>query len=187
MERTFTTFEVARLCGSFHTTVINWVKKGQLKARVTPGGHRRIPLSSLLEFMKRYEMPIPEDLATTRKRVLVVDDDPVFQRAAVRVIERLPFKPEVEVCGDGLEALVHIGRRPPDLLVTDLYMPAMDGFQVCRVLKSVANTRQIKIIAMTGKTLGADKKAFIRRYSDAFLKKPFDADALAEAATRLLP
>ena len=59
-EKTFTTFEAAKMCGVVHTTVINWANKGKLAHRKTPGGHRRIPISSLRSFMQKYEMPIPE-------------------------------------------------------------------------------------------------------------------------------
>ena len=79
-EKTFTTFEVARLCGVFHTTVINWVNKGKLKARVTPGGHRRIPISELVLFMKKYEMPIPADIEDAHKQILILDDEPMMTR-----------------------------------------------------------------------------------------------------------
>jgi excisionase family DNA binding protein len=186
MERTFTTFEAARVCGVFHTTVINWVNKGQLKARVTPGGHRRIPLGVLIAFMKQYEMPVPDDLSRARRRVLVVDDDPLILRTVSRVLSRLPGKLEVDLCGNGLEALVHIGRRLPDLLVTDLSMPLLDGFQVCRVLKCGEATNAIKIVAVTGQKLDPAQRRFIGKYSDAFLRKPFTAEALAETVTALL-
>lgn len=60
-ERAFSTFEVAKLCGVFHTTVINWAKKGILRHRLTPGGHRRIPKSVLVPFMEKYAMPFPKN------------------------------------------------------------------------------------------------------------------------------
>src|SRR5687768_13077245 len=79
----FTTFEVGRLCQVYHTTVINWINKGQLKASVTPGKHRRIQRIDLMDFMLRFNVRIPPELQEQRKRVLVVDDD----RAMLRLIE----------------------------------------------------------------------------------------------------
>ncbi|MDE2141177.1 MAG: helix-turn-helix domain-containing protein [Elusimicrobia bacterium] len=74
-ERTFTTFEVARLCGVFYTTVAHWIDNGKLKAYTTPGKHHRIVCSELIAFMRAYEMPIPPDLAPEPRRILIIDDD----------------------------------------------------------------------------------------------------------------
>src|SRR5579885_1934753 len=102
--RVFSTFEVGRICGVFHTTVINWVNKGKLKAHMTPGGHRRIALSDLIDFMRRFEMPIPADLENRPKRVLVVEDNAAVQRMLARALQ--PFEGiVVETCSGGLEAL----------------------------------------------------------------------------------
>src|SRR5688500_2835728 len=102
--RLFTTFETAKACGAYHTTVINWINKGMLKARVTPGGHRRVALPDLLEFMRRFEMPIPHDLTDRPKRVLIVEDDPAVQRLIKRTLSELPSI-DLQACDNGLQAL----------------------------------------------------------------------------------
>ncbi len=186
MEKTFTTFEVAKHCGVFHTTVINWVNKGKLDARVTPGGHRRIPLKVLASFMKKYDMPIPKDLAGKRASVLIVDDEPLVTRTIARILARNPSKPQVFVCHNGVEALVLVGKDMPDVLILDLLMPVMDGHQVCRILKASKITKGIKIIVVTGERLSPVKKRNLRKNCDAFFRKPFDAAELSTAVTRLL-
>jgi len=110
-ERAFTTFEVAKACGVFHTTVINWVNKGKLKARVTPGGHRRIQMPDLIDFMKRFDMPIPEDLTQKAKKILIVEDDPAVSRMLKRTLQALSGV-EIQTCVGGLEALMAIGKTP---------------------------------------------------------------------------
>ncbi|MBI3563812.1 MAG: excisionase family DNA-binding protein, partial [Elusimicrobia bacterium] len=70
----YSTFEVARLCGVFHTTVLHWIRKGKLRAYATPGGHHRITRSALVEFMERYEFPVPRGWEPSPTRVLIVDD-----------------------------------------------------------------------------------------------------------------
>jgi len=60
----YTTKQVGRFCGVDLTTVINWVKQGKLKAYKTAGGHRRIKKKDLIQFMKEYSIPLPDELAS---------------------------------------------------------------------------------------------------------------------------
>ena len=60
--KVLTTHQVAKECNVHHTTVINWVTEGKLKAYTTPGGHRRISEEDLVKFMKKYEIPIPDKI-----------------------------------------------------------------------------------------------------------------------------
>src|SRR5262245_61612745 len=77
MEKTYTTFQIAEICGVRPTTIIKWVKQNRIKAYVTPGGHRRIQETDLLKFLKYYHFPIPENLGheATKKKILVIDDE----------------------------------------------------------------------------------------------------------------
>jgi len=84
----YTTFEASRLLGVSLPTVVNWIKANRLKAHKTPGGHRRIAREDLLAFLRRYEIPIPRELAPTvndRVRILAVDDDS-DERELLRVV-----------------------------------------------------------------------------------------------------
>lgn len=184
-ERTFTTFEVAKACGVFHTTVINWVNKGKLKARTTPGGHRRILLSDLVDFMNRFEMPIPGDLVGRAKKILIVEDDPAVQRMLVRTLQALPGV-ELETCVGGLEALMAIGKDAPDLLILDIRIPQVNGIEVCRVLKASEQTKPIKIVAITGEPLQAESEAFLKSHVDGFFQKPLPTADLKAKARELL-
>lgn len=183
--RAFSTFEVARICGAYHTTVINWVNKGLLKARHTPGGHRRIALPDLLDFMRRFEMPIPEDLVSRAQRVLVVEDDPSVQRMLLRTLQGVP-EIKTQACFGGLEALISIGKEPPDLLVLDIRIPQVNGLEVCRVLKASESTRPIRIIAITGETLSQDEEGFLRQHADRLLHKPLSTEEFRRQVSELL-
>ncbi|MFI5363568.1 MAG: response regulator [Elusimicrobiota bacterium] len=185
-ERTFTTFEVARLCGVFHTTVINWVNKGKLKARTTPGGHRRIPLSELIPFMKKHDMPIPADLGDSLSRILVLDDEPVMTRLIEKGFAKRKDKYAVHVSNNPVDALIQIGKKLPDMLVMDLMMPVMDGFQVCQILKSSPATKDMKIVAISGRKLTSLQQDFLAKNVDLFLQKPFDMNVLIDAVDRIL-
>ena len=185
-ERTFTTFEVARLCGVFHTTVINWVNKGKLKARVTPGGHRRIPLSELVPFMKKYDMPVPVDIEDPHSRVLILDDEPMMTRLIEKGFAKHKDRYVVQLSNNPVDALVQVGKKLPDLLVMDLMMPVMDGFQVAQILKSSPATKDMKIVAISGRKLTAPQQEFLSKNADLFLQKPFEMNELIEAVDRLL-
>jgi excisionase family DNA binding protein len=185
-EKTFTTFEVARLCGVFHTTVINWVNKGKLKARVTPGGHRRIPISELVVFMKKYDMPVPADIEDPHKQVLVLDDEPMMTKLIEKGFGKHKDRYAVSVANNPVDALVMIGKRLPHLLVVDLLMPVMDGFQVCQILKSNPATKDMKIVAISGKKLSSAQQDFLAKNCDRFLQKPFDLPDLVAEVDKLL-
>ena len=185
-ERTFTTFEVARLCGVFHTTVINWVNKGKLKARVTPGGHRRIPLSELVPFMKKYDMPVPADIGDPHRRVLVLDDEPMMTRLIEKGFSKRKDSYALQLSNNPVDTLIQIGKKLPDLLVMDLMMPVMDGFQVCSILKSSPATKDMKIVAMSGRKLTATQQDFLAKNADLFLQKPFEMGELLAAVESLI-
>lgn len=183
--RYFTTFEVGKICAVYHTTVIYWVNKGKLKAHCTPGGHRRIAAPDLANFMERHDMPIPPNLALRPKRVLVVEDDPGVQRMLVRALESLPNL-DIVTCEKGLEALMAIGKEPPDLLVLDLKIPQVNGYEVCRLLRANDNTKPIKVIVVSGDLLTPENEAFLRGHTDGFFPKPLaTADFRALAADLL--
>lgn len=184
-EKTFTTFEVARLCGVFHTTVINWVNKGKLDARVTPGGHRRIPITALLPFMKKYHMPIPAEVENRHKQILILHGE----RTATRLEKGISKHKEryaVQVASNPVDALVIIGKQAPHLLVVDILMPVMDGFQVCQILKANPATRNMKIVAVCDKKLSGSQQDFVEKNCDGLMQRPFELQEIVGTLDRLL-
>ena len=83
-------------------------------------------------------------------RVLVVEDDPLLLRLYQVKISAWPMKPEVSVTDNAMTALMMIGRSGPDLLVTDLQMPGMDGFKMLRVLRETPETRRTRVVVVSG-------------------------------------
>ncbi|HPO14100.1 MAG TPA: response regulator [Candidatus Hydrogenedentes bacterium] len=104
--------------------------------------------------------------------ILVVDDMP--ENAAILSRFLTPMGYKVEAVNDGETALVFVNKHPPDIILLDLAMPGMDGFEVCQRLKESPETRHIPIIIITGLT---DREANIHAIeagADDFLIKPFD-------------
>jgi excisionase family DNA binding protein len=186
-ERTYTTHEIAKFCDAAPSSVVNWISSGRIKSYVTPGGHHRVTREDLLVFLAEFRFPIPKELAAHPMRVLIVDDDAEVALMIQRTFVRGGGTFETEVCHNGMEALIRIGQAPPDLIVLDIILPKMDGIQVCRVLKSKAPTRDIKIVAITGKKISAaDKKRLEEVKVDALFRKPLDVVALLSKCTELL-
>src|SRR5687767_11331221 len=104
-EKTYTTFQMADICNVRPTTIIKWANQNRIKAYTTPGGHRRIRHSDLLEFLKKYNFPIPNDLSDTRQRVLIVEDETDIGNLIRRSLQRASKDLEVQWTKDGVEAL----------------------------------------------------------------------------------
>jgi diguanylate cyclase (GGDEF)-like protein len=105
-------------------------------------------------------------------RVLVVDDDPDIARFIEVNLRTHGF--EVHLASDGVEALERARELRPDLVLVDVMMPRMDGFQVVDHLRSDPRTSSVSIIMLTAKALTADKVLGITTGADDYIIKPFD-------------
>jgi putative two-component system response regulator len=114
-----------------------------------------------------------------RPRVLIVDDDPTVADLLQEVLRTEGN--EVVVVGDGLEALASVALQPPDLILLDLDLPGLHGYEVCRRLKTNRATRLIPIVIVTARTEAADRVDAWDLGADDFLTKPF---RLAEVTAR---
>lgn len=106
-----------------------------------------------------------------RKRVLVVDDN---EANVVLLQKHLEREYEVEVALNGEDALDKVGTFGPDLILLDIMLPGMDGYQVCERLKNDEETRFIPIIMLTNLTDMDDKIKGLEKGAEDFLIKPFD-------------
>lgn len=183
----YTTHEASKFCSVYPTTVINWVKDGILPAYTTPGGHRRIKREDLLNLMKKNNMPVPEELTKGGKfRVLAIDDDPRILRMVHTVLSSEEDF-EVATAESGFQAGIKVSNWIPDIILLDMLMPEMNGFEVCEQLKSDEKTKDIPIIAVT---VLKDPKE-IKRMTSAgiidYVSKPFKAqDLLKKVKEHLL-
>jgi excisionase family DNA binding protein len=168
-----TSLEVARLIDTSRATVQRWIDAGELKGFKTVGNHRRVKPEDLTAFLRKQGMPIPPNLQQKKVRILVVDDEAGYIKALKVRLERADKRFEVEVAEDGLDGLLAIGARHPDIVLLDAMMPGWDGFEVCRRLKRTHETMDILVIGMSGRA--SNEGPFRKAGVDAFLLKPFDA------------
>jgi two-component system response regulator MprA len=106
--------------------------------------------------------------------VLVADDDRGVREALDRALRVAGF--ETDQAADGLEALAAIGRRPPDAVVLDVMMPAMDGLAVCRRLRTTGD--RTPVLLLTARDAVRDRVHGLEAGADDYLPKPFDLDEL---------
>jgi excisionase family DNA binding protein len=150
-----TTAEAAARLGVSIRTVQLWAESGQLNAWKTAGGHRRITVDSLERLLAAPRtaapaLPDPEVAGPPRLRILVVEDDPALLVLYRNILQRWALAPELQTARDGFEALVEVGRIRPHLLITDLMMPYMDGFEMVRRLRALAQFAEMGIVAVSG-------------------------------------
>jgi diguanylate cyclase (GGDEF)-like protein len=110
------------------------------------------------------------------ERLLVVDDDPFIAR--LLEIELAAAGYDVRVANDGQQALELIASEPPDLVITDVMMPHVDGFELTRLLRQDPRTAIISIIILTARGLSADKLEGFAIGADDYIVKPFDTPEL---------
>ncbi|OYU32967.1 MAG: excisionase [Comamonadaceae bacterium PBBC2] len=157
-----TTREAGEKLGVAVRTVQLWVEAGLLPAWRTAGGHRRIPRAAVDALMlERSQVFIPAvapaapvvappSAAVSGIKILVVEDDPIMLRLTSQVMATWKFPVTLNTASNGFEALVRIGEMQPDLVVTDLHMPGMDGFQMLRTLKkSGSGYEALKVVVVS--------------------------------------
>jgi len=162
-------------------TLRSWAEKGLIHARTTLGGHRRYLVSEIDMLMQRQSWP-----AASQLRVMIVDDDHVVSGILQKTLARLSATLLVEIANDGFEAGRMLSSFKPDVILLDLMMPGMDGFEVCRRVKSDPATAHIRVIAVTGHPSQENLERILAAGADACLAKPVDPSALL-AALQLPP
>jgi excisionase family DNA binding protein len=182
----YTTFEISQICGVNTTTVQNWVKAGKLKAFQTPGGHRRIRREDLISFMKEFGMPLSAELTQDLPYILLVDDEADILDMLESLVKSGNGEVQVIKAQNGVEALLMIGERKPDLLILDIMMPGMNGYEVCQKLKSNLNTQNIRIVAISGDHTPAVRDRILSCGADLFFTKPLEIVKFREQCLRLL-
>ena len=187
MEDTMTVFTASKYCRVSSKTIINWIESGHIKAYKTVGGHRRIKKRDLEAFMREQGIPLPEkEENSEKKKILVVDDDLIIVESIVQALEEDEFDYEVISASDGFEAGLQVNHFHPDLLILDIMMPDIKGFEVCRKIKEGLETKNIKIIVLSA-YLDEEKFKQMKEYgADVCFSKPLPLPKLKQEVAKLL-
>ena len=186
MRNTLSTIAVAKLLGVAVASISTWIDAGQLKAGRTPGGHRRVAKEDLIAFLRRQKLPIPPELQTT-PRILIVDDEQSVTEWIAQEIKSAYPNFEIFQANDGYAAGEMVASAKPDVVILDLRMPGMDGFEVCRRIKSREETKEISVIAITAHPSDQARHRILEAGATAYFTKPLDIEArLAEVESALV-
>ncbi len=144
----YTTRQAAHKIGVSVTTIQLWVESGVLSAWKTAGGHRRIP-SEAVEAMLAGQRPARERTVQTHSSVLIVEDEPVQREMYSLKFAEWKLPVTLYLAEDGFDGLVKVGKYAPELVIADLSMPGMDGFEMIRRLTQNTEVSVPSIIVVT--------------------------------------
>jgi len=180
-----TTGQIAKYCGVNYRTVIRWIERGKLKAYQLPGGRgdNRVEIADFLAFLKAHQMPIPIELATPSRRVLIVDDDPAITKMIQRVLDRAGY--ETQVAQNGFRAGALLGTFSPNVMTLDLEMPGLGGMEVLEFVRATDKLKLTKVLIISALHESHLQKA-IDAGADAALQKPFHNQELIQSVEALL-
>jgi excisionase family DNA binding protein len=160
-----------------------WVEGGILQAWKTPGGHRRISHQSVKRLLDQRRMvePKPAAVPATQSELpelLVAEDDPRTCQLYELTIKHWGLPLRLTIARDGFEGLLRIGEHRPDMLVTDLDMPGMNGFQMISSLRAVERYRSLPIVVVSGMSQSEIRDAGGLPDGIAILAKPIPFNQL---------
>jgi DNA-binding response OmpR family regulator len=124
----------------------------------------------------------PESLA--KKRILLVDDEPSVVKMVAKRLEVAGY--EVMVALDGQQGLEQAKAQRPDLVILDLMLPRLNGYEVCSMLKQDQQYQSIPVLILSARALKDEEKMGLACGADAYLHKPFQSQELLDRVRTLL-
>jgi twitching motility two-component system response regulator PilH len=169
--------QAAKYLGVAQSTIRKWSDGGRLTAFYTPGGHRRFRRGDLDAF-------VGSSRGYTRPLVLIVDDDP-----GLRALLRTNLEADgyvVREAGSAEEGLAALDEEPPDLILLDVMMPHVDGWEMLRRVRERHGVETIPVVMFSGKVEEDDAQTAEDAGAQAFIGKPFDPQQLLASTKQLL-
>lgn len=178
------TIQAADYCSMSRISIWKYVKAGYLKASKTPGGNYRILKHDLINFMQKKGIHPIGTYQPVKKKILIVDDNSVIQDQIEKILTKFGY--QTDTAADGFQAGIKVMEFKPGLVILDLIMPGMDGFEVCRRIKENPSTAYIKILVITGYGTPENQNRIMAAGADGFMTKPLSLKDLAQKVNSLL-
>ena len=150
------------------------VEKIEKITRARMASQEVVPLSDFRDFKKKIDPKI----------ILVIEDDETMRAALKKIFEMDGFI--VKLAADGTELSTAIDSQPPDLILLDIGLPWLNGFELGQMLKEHRELKKIPLVFVSGKTSDEDIKRAFEVGADDFIKKPFEIEKLKKTVATLL-
>ena len=186
-DESYSPIDLSRILGVHRVTVTNWIKKGAIKAIRTPGGRYRVSRDDLMAFLDAHGMPIPAFLRVKEKKLVVAVDD---EEMILHLLEQffstndMPYMYKLETFSNPIEAAFFIGDRKPDLIILDLLMPELNGFNMAEKIQQASPHSQI--IVLTGHATDNNIARLKNIHISAVLTKPVNLKILKQTIENAL-
>ncbi|HVM16022.1 MAG TPA: response regulator [Gaiellaceae bacterium] len=174
--------QAAKYLGVAQSTIRKWSDVGRLPAFYTPGGHRRYRRADLDAFLERSG---PGGRQKEGPLVLIVDDDAGLRSFVKASLELAGYS--VREAGSADEGLAALEEEPPDLILLDVMMPKVDGWEMLRRVQERHGVGSIPVLMFSGKVDERSADEAQSRGASGFIGKPFDPQQLIESAKQMLP
>ena len=119
------------------------------------------------------------------KRVLVVEDDAQNSYLNGFILEKSGY--EVITATDGEEAIAEVEKRVPDLILMDMLLPKMNGYEATRRIKARPESQGVPIVALTAYSMKGDRERILASGSDGYISKPIDPETFVSEMEQYLP
>jgi len=189
MKPVLTTGDVAKYCHVSLPTVFRWIKNGHLSAYTLPNGHHRILPSEFRVFLERHGMPMRDGLLSggqSRRRILIVDSERQAGKTIARVLTQDRQRFDVARTNDVFEAGMLLSASRPHLVILDLDISGISGFEVLQRIRANPETAEIKILVLTGLVEGELTQRILASGADAVMGEPLDSAELLTEVEQLL-
>ncbi|MBN1824480.1 MAG: response regulator [Endomicrobiales bacterium] len=184
--------EIAQKAGVLSSTIRYYTDMGLISiASETKGGHRLYEEASTINAIKKIQFlnkqgftieQIKNEMSSgeVRKKILIIDDEPEVGNFITEIVQNSFPEVEVRMVYDGFAAGRVLGEFLPDLIFLDLMLPGVDGFVVCRQIRSTDFLSGVKIIAVTGYDSPENREKIKACGADDYLPKPMDLKVIRE-------
>jgi len=189
--------EMAEKAGLLPSTIRYYTDMGLLKvALISEGGHRFYRAEETLDRLQKIKRLLSKGLTLTdvqsqlehflaKKKIAVVDDEPSIPEFIRDLLEgRFPH--ELQIAADGFSAGKLIQAFEPDLVILDLMLPGIDGFQVCKQIRTDPTTSSTKILVITGYDTPEIRERVRNVGADDYMPKPLDLELTLDKICNLL-
>jgi len=180
--------QVSLYCGFSEETVQNWIEKGELKATPVQEGHYRISVADLVDFLIKYNLPIPDKILSpgTKKVLIIVNEEKTVLDTLLECFKKENIQDFIIDCSAyGLDTHMKLFLFKPDLVLIDLPAPLIDGFDLCEVIKQTPEFSNTKVMVIS-RSPSDEKISFVKKLGiDALLPRNTEIRILLDKMKKL--